>query len=65
MSTTFESLVMVDGREATGRRTPDLFGKLLSKAQAEADWLFSWGLEPPPKGTEVPQGVVTPPASAP
>ena len=54
-----------NGREATGRRTPDLFGKLLSKAQAEADWRFSWGLEPPPKGTEVPPGVVTPPAPSP
>lgn len=47
-----------DGREVSGRRSPKLFGKLLAKAEAEADWRFSWGLEPPPRGADVPEGVM-------
>jgi len=49
-----------DGREVSGRRSPKLLGKLLAKAEAEADWRFSWGLEPPPKGVEVPEGMEAP-----
>lgn len=44
----------VNGRKVTERRSPDVFGKLIDKAEAEADWRFSWGLEPPPSGVEAP-----------
>jgi len=49
-----------DGREVTERRSPELFAKLLDKAEAEADWRFSWGLEPPPPGAVAPEGVAEP-----
>ena len=39
-----------NGREVTERRSAALFTKLLEKAEAEADWRFSWGLEAPPPG---------------
>ena len=45
----------MNGRKVTERRSPDVFGKLIDKAEAEADWRFSWGLEPPPSGVEVDQ----------
>lgn len=49
-----------DGREVTERRSPELFAMLLDKAEAEADWRFSWGLEPPPPGATAPNGVGEP-----
>ena len=46
-----------DGREARERRSPDMFVKLRVKAEAEGDWRFSWGLEPPPAGAVAPEGL--------
>lgn len=46
-----------DGREVKERRSPAVFAKLRAKAQAEADWRFSWGLEPPPPGSTAPEGL--------
>ncbi len=46
-----------DGREVSGRRTPAAFAKLRRKAEAEADWRYSWGLEPPPPGAVAPEGL--------
>ncbi|MCO4772625.1 MAG: thioredoxin domain-containing protein [Deltaproteobacteria bacterium] len=54
-----------NGREVTERRSAKLFEKLLSKAEAEAEWRFSWGLEPPPKGAEAPAGIAEPEGAAP
>ena len=50
-----------DGREARERRSPDVFARLHGKAAAEADWRFAWGLEPPPRGSEAPAGIVPDP----
>ncbi len=50
-----------DGREASGARSPEAFVKLRIKAEAEADWRYSWGLEPPPPGAVVPSGLAPDP----
>ena len=46
-----------DGREVRERRSPQVFAQLRAKAAAEADWRFSWGLEPPPRGATAPEGL--------
>ena len=50
-----------NGREVTERRSAALFTKLLEKAEAEADWRFSWGLEAPPPGAKAPETIEEPP----
>lgn len=49
-----------NGREVTERRSAALFTKLLEKAEAEADWRFSWGLDAPPPGAKAPETIEEP-----